>query len=71
MVRPQLHVRTALLRLLAALTFNLALQILQLSIGFVDHFIQLRVDMSVFLGQILAQVFLVGTEDCLASEPPV
>ena len=42
------------------------LQILQLGIGFIDHFVQLRVDEPEFLGKVLAQVLLVSAEDFLA-----
>lgn len=52
--------------LLQVLTMILVLQFLQLGIGFVDHFVQLRVDEPEFLGKVLAQVLLVGAEDSLA-----
>ena len=45
-----------------SLTLNLVLQILQLGVGFVDHFVQLGVDVSVFLRQIFAQILLVGAK---------
>ena len=52
-------------KLLQVLTMDLVLQILQLGISFVDHFVQLRVDESEFLGKVLAQVLLVSAEDFL------
>jgi hypothetical protein len=57
--------------LLQVLTMILVLQFLQLGIGFVDHFVQLRVDESEFLGKVLAQVLLVGAEDSLAIDSAV
>jgi hypothetical protein len=66
MARPGGYVRIMGRKLLQALTMDLVLQILQLGIGFVDHFVQLRVNESEFLGKVLAQVLLVSAEDFLA-----
>ena len=66
MVRPGGYVRIMCRELLRVLTVNLVLQFLQLGIGSVGNFVQLRVDESEFLGKVLAQVLLVGAEDSLA-----
>lgn len=66
MVRSGVYVRITGRELLKVLTMNLVLQILQVGIGFVGHFLQLRVDEPEFLGKVLAQVLLVGAEDSLA-----
>ena len=66
MVRSGVYVRITSRELLEVLTMNFVLQILQLGIGFVGHFAQLRVDESKFLGKVLAQVLLIGAEDSSA-----
>ena len=65
-MRSGVYVRISSRELLKVLTMNLVLQILQLGIGFVGHFVQLRVDESEFLGKVFAQVLLVGAEDSSA-----
>jgi hypothetical protein len=65
-VRSGVYVRITGRELLKVLTMNLVLQILQVGIGFVGHFVQLRVDEPEFLGKVLAQVLLVGAEDSSA-----
>ena len=66
MVRSGVYVRITGRELLEVLTVNLVLRILHLGIGFVGHFVQLRVDESEFLGKVLAQILLVDAEDSSA-----
>jgi hypothetical protein len=70
-VRSGVYVRITGRELLEVLTVNLVLQNLQLDIGFVSHFAQLRVDESEFLGKVLAQVLLVGAGDSSAIDSAV